>query len=452
LDGEGDTGHNVSLWRNMGKTQNLPTISPKLERIAELAKEDSERQFISIAHLLNMELLRESFRLLRKDAASGVSGTTAKDYAKNLEENLENLYERLRTLRYIAPPVKRVWIDKEKGKKRPLGIPEIEDKIVQKAVTILLAPIYNHDFYEFSHGFISGHSPHLAIKEVREQLYALHINWIIDADIEGFFNNIDHNLLHEFIQKRIKDGGIIRLIGKWLKAGVVENKELSYPKKGTPQGGVISPLLANIFLHYVLDEWFVAMIQPRLKGRCFINRFADDFILGFEFEEDARRVMEVLPKRFNRFGLNIHPEKTKLVDFRKPSYSNTTTKGAGTFDYLGFTHYWGKSRNNYWVVKRKTSAKKLRVKIANIWKWCKQNRHINVKEQQVTLNQKLVGHYQYYGIRNNYKLIEVYYEAVLKAWKRWLGRRSRDGYISWKKFEKFLEHHPLAKPRLVHSF
>ncbi|MEA2075328.1 MAG: group II intron reverse transcriptase/maturase [Euryarchaeota archaeon] len=436
----------------MGKTQNLPTVSPKLERIAELAKGDSTLQFISIAHLLNMELLRESFRLLRKNAASGVSGTTAYEYARKLEENLEDLYDRLRTLRYIAPPVKRVWIDKEKGKKRPLGIPEIEDKIVQKAVTILLAPIYDHGFYEFSHGFISGHSPHLAIKEVREQIYAQHINWIIDADIEGFFNNIDHKILREFIQKRIKDGGIIRLIGKWLKAGVVENKELSYPKKGTPQGGVISPLLANIFLHYMLDEWFVEMIQPCLKGRCFINRFADDFIIGFELEEDARRVMAVLPKRFNRFGLNIHPEKTKLVDFRKPSYSSTETKGAGTFDYLGFTHFWGKSRKGYWIVKRKTSGKKLRMKITDVWKWCRYNRHISVKEQQATLNQKLLGHYQYYGIRNNYKLLEVYYEAVLKAWKCWLGRRSRDGYISYEKFEIFLKHHPLAKPRIVHLF
>ena len=436
----------------MGKTQNLPTISPKLERIAELAREDSALQFISLAHLLKLELLGESFRQLRKDAASGVSGTTAKDYAVNLEENLSDLYDRLRTLRYIAPPVKRVWIDKEKGKKRPLGIPEIEDKIVQKAITILLSPIYEYDFYEFSHGFRTAHSQHLAIKEVREQLYAQHINWIIDADIEGFFNNIDHQLLHKFIKKRIRDGGIIRLIGKWLKAGVVENKELTYPKKGTPQGGVISPLLANIFLHYVLDEWFVEKIQPRLKGGCFINRYADDFIIGFELEEDARRVMSVLPKRFTRFGLTIHPKKTKLVDFKKPSYRKSDTKGAGTFDYLGFTHYWSKSRQGYWIVKRKTSAKKLRMKLTAIWKWCKQNRHISIKEQHQTLNQKLRGHYQYYGIRGNYKSLEVYYETVRKTWKRWLSRRSRDGHITWQKYEKFLEHYPLVKPRLMHAF
>jgi len=436
----------------MGKAQNLPTISPKLERIAELAKADSELQFTSIAHLLKVELLREAFRLLRKDAASGDSGETTYEYADNLEENLEDLHDRLRNQRYKAPPVKRVWIDKGKGKKRPLGIPEVEDKIVQKAATILLTPIYENDFYRFSHGFRTGHSQHLAIKEVRQQIYARNVSWIIDADIEGFFDNIDHKILRDFIQQRIKDGGILRLIGKWLKAGVVEKKELTYPKKGTPQGGVISPLLANIFLHYVLDEWFEELIRPRLKGRCFISRYSDDFIIGLELEEDAQRVMKVLPKRFNRYGLTIHPEKTKLVNFKNPSSERDSTKGAGTFDYLGFTHYWGKSRKGYWVVKRKTSRKKLRLRITEIWDWCKHNRHISVKEQQQILKSKLVGHYQYYGIRGNLKFLEVYYEAVLDAWKRWLGRRSRTGYISYDDFGKFLGHYPLPKPRIVHAF
>ena len=225
----------------MGKAQNLQTILPQLERIAELAKADSELQFTSIAHLLNVELLREAFGLLRKDAASGVSGTTAREYAERLEENLEDLHDLLRNQRYKAPPVRRVWIDKGKGKKRPLGIPEIEDKIVQKAVTILLTPIYENDFYDFSHGFRPERSQHLAIKEVRQQIYFNNVSWIIDADIAGFFDNIDHKILREFIQRRIKDGGIIRLIGKWLKAGVVEKKELSYPKRVRPREASFRP-------------------------------------------------------------------------------------------------------------------------------------------------------------------------------------------------------------------
>lgn len=202
----------------------------------------------------------------------------------------------------------------------------------------------------------------------------------------------------------------------------------------------------------MLDEWFSETIQPLLKGRCFISRYADDFIIGFELESDARRVMRVLPKRFIRFGLTIHPEKTRLVNFSSPSFIKEASKGAGTFDYLGFTHYWAKSRKGYWTVKRKTSGKKLRLKITAIWDWCKHNRHINVKEQQQELKSKLIGHYQYYGIRGNYKFLEVYYEAVEKAWKRWLGRRSHTGYINYEDFWKFLGHYPLPKPKLVHAF
>jgi group II intron reverse transcriptase/maturase len=256
--------------------------------------------------------------------------------------------------------------------------------------------------------------------------------------------------LRDFIHKRVNDGRVNRLIGKWLNAGVLDGKELFYPETGTPQGGVISPLLANIYLHYVLDEWFEEMIRPRLGGRCFLIRYADDFIIGFEKEEDAHRVMEVLPKRFNRYGLTINSEKTKLIDFKKPPSGKRTSKGAGTFDFLGFTHYWAKSRNEYWIVKRKTAKKKLRRSMKAVWKWCRDNRHISVREQWKFLNSKLRGHYQYYGVRSNYKPLEIYYEYLRKAWKRWLGRRSRDGYISYDKYEKLLEKYPLLLPRIVH--
>ncbi len=447
---EGEAGHNVSLWGTMGNTQGLPTISPKLKRIAELAKSDPTFQFTAIFHLIDINLLREAHAHLRKDAVPGVSGQTAQDYAEHLEENLILLHEQLKVMRYKAPPVKRQWIDKDDGKKRPLGIPEFEDKIVQKAAEMILSHIYEHDFYDHSHGFRKGHSQHQAIKEIRGNIRRLNIGWIIDADIKGFFDNINHEHLREFIQARVNDGRIIRLIGKWLNAGVLDGKELSYPDTGTPQGGVISPLLANIYLHYVLDEWFEEMIKPRLTGRCFLIRYADDFIIGFDTEEDASRVMKVLPNRFNRYGLTIHTEKTKLIDFRKPSSGNDTSKGAGTFDFLGFTHYWAKSRNGYWIVKRKTAKKKLNRSMKAIWKWCRNNRHINIKEQWELLNSKLRGHYQYYGVRSNYKSLEVYYEYLMKAWKRWLGRRSQDGYISYAKFEKMLEKYPLLLPQIVH--
>jgi len=434
----------------MGNTQGLPTISPKLKRIAELAKSDPTIEFTAIFHLIDVNLLREAHAHLRKDAAPGVSGQTAQDYAEHLEDNLIHLHERLKVMRYKAPPVRRQWIDKDDGKKRPLGIPEFEDKIVQKAAEMILTHIYEHDFYDHSHGFRKGHSQHQAVKEIRENIRRQNIGWIIDADIKGFFDNINHEHLREFIRKRVNDGRIIRLIGKWLNAGVLDGKELSYPEAGTPQGGVISPLLANIYLHYVLDEWFEEMIRPRLTGRCFLIRYADDFIIGFDTEEDAHRVMKVLPNRFNRYGLTIHTEKTKLIDFRKPSSGNDTSKGAGTFDFLGFTHYWARSRNGYWIVKRKTAKKKLNRSMKAIWKWCRNNRHMNIKEQWELLNSKLRGHYQYYGVRSNYKSLEAYYEYLMKAWKRWLGRRSRDGYISYAKFERMLEKYPLLLPQIVH--
>ena len=447
---EGEAGHNVSLWGTMGNTQGLPTISPKLKRIAELAKSDPSMQFTAIFHLIDVNFLREAYTQLRKDAAPGVSGQTAQNYAECLEENLIYLHKRLKEMHYKAPPVKRQWIEKEDGKKRPLGMPEFEDKIVQKAVVTLLEQIYDLDFYDFSHGFRKGHSQHLAIKEIRENSRRLNIGWIIDADISGFFDNIRHEQLLEFIRKRVNDGRVIRLIGKWLNAGVLDGKELSYPDKGTPQGGVISPLLANIYLHNVLDEWFEGVVKSRLNGRCFLIRYADDFIIGFENEIDAHRVMKVLPKRFNRYGLTIHTEKTKLIDFNKPSSNYSTSKGAGTFDFLGFTHYWAKSRKGYWIIKRKTAKKKLRRSMKAIWVWCRNNRHINIMIQWKLLNLKLRGHYQYYGIRCNFKSLEIFYFYLKKAWKRWLGTRSSKSYISYAKFELLLKKYPLVLPRVVH--
>jgi group II intron reverse transcriptase/maturase len=435
----------------MGDTLRSQTVSTKLQRIAEQAVRCPDMIFITLVHHIDVEFLREAYRRIRKDGAPGIDKVTAKEYAENLEENLGDLYERLRSGRYKAPPVERVWIDKENGEKRPIGKTTFEDKIVQRAVVMLLSAIYETMFYDFSHGFREGHSQHQALKELRELCRIMNIGWIVDADIRGLFDNLDHKHLRELIQRRINDGGILRLVGKWLNAGVMEGRTLWYPEQGTPQGGVISPLLSNIFLHYVLDDWFVKEVQPLLRGRCFLLRFADDFIIGFELEEDARRVMDVLPKRFGRFGLALHPEKTKIVKFKKPKAGMKHDNENSTFDFLGFTHYWARSLRGYWVIKRKTIGKRLRRTIKSLWEWCRNNRHLPLLEQYRKLCSKLRGHYQYYGIRCNYRMLEVVFEKVKRAWRYWLSRRSHKGNISWEKFEVIKRNLPLPRPRIVHN-
>ncbi len=435
----------------MGDTQRSQTVSTKLQRIAEQASHYPELVFTSLMHNIDKEFLLEAYRRTRKDGAPGVNGVTAQEYAQNLEENLKNLHERMRSGRYKAPPVKRVWIEKEDKSRRLIGIPEFEDKIVQRAVTMILGAIYEQDFLDVSHGFREGHSPHGALGKLFQQCMDMNIGWIVDADVSGFFDNLDHNKLREIIKRRVKDGGILRFIGKWLNAGVVEGETLSYPEKGTPQGGVISPMISNIFLHTVLDEWYTNEVKPRLKGRSFLIRFADDFVIGCELEEDARRVMAVLPKRFGRFGLSIHPEKTTLVEFRKPDSEKKSDRGKGTFDFLGFTHYWAKSRRGNWVIKRKTSKKRLCRAMKTIWRWCRYNRHEPFREQYQNLCLKLRGHFQYYGIRGNYLSLYLFFVHTYKAWRYWLSRRSHRSYITWEKFQKQLLKFPLPKPRIVHS-
>jgi len=436
----------------MGETPGSPTVSMKLQRIAEQAKNYPAMVFNNVFHLIDREFLLEASHQTQKSSAPGMDQVTAKQYAEHLDENLRDLHERLRDNRYVAPPVERVWIEKEGGKKRPIGKPCCEDKIVQRAVVMILEAIFEQDFHAFSHGFRKGHSPHQALHELREQCRTLHINWIVDADVSGFFDNLDWSHLREFIQQRVSDGGILRLIGKWLHAGVLEAGALMHPDKGTPQGGVVSPMLANVFLHHVLDEWFVKDVHPRMQGHCFLTRFADDFIIGCEREADARRIMDVLPKRFIRFRLTIHPEKTALIAFKRPPSRDPSAGGTGTFDFLGFTHYWGKTRQGYWVIKRKTIGKRLRRFMKESWAWCREHRHAPLHEQYRTLGSKLRGYYQYYGIRGNFKMLEVVFEHTERAWHYWLSTRSHTGHINWQKFEGFLRHKlPLPKPRIIHN-
>ena len=407
-----------------------------------------------MAHLIDVELLREAFRLTRKDGAPGSDGVTGKEYAKNLKSNLEDLHNRLRTGRYRARPVMRTWIEKEDGSKRPIGKPCFEDKIVQRAVVILLTLIYEQEFYPFSYGFRPGKSAHQAVNELWHACMKFGGGTIVDADIRGFFDNLDRGVSRELVERRVKDGGIHRLIGKWLNAGVLDGGELINPETGTPQGGVISPLLANIYLHYVVDEWFVKVVLPRLYGRAELVRFADDFVIVCELERDAERVLKALRKRLSKYGLELHPEKTRLVKFRKPEAYEKSPKasGNGTFDFLGFTYYWTRARRGKWVVRRRTMKSRQRRSIRSLTKWCRDNRHMPLPEQQKALSAKLHGHYAYYGVRCNCKALEEVYHHVLRAWQKWLSRRSRGAVIWWSHFRETIEKKfPLPKPRIVHA-
>jgi len=280
--------------------------------------------------------------------------------------------------------------------------------------------------------------------------------WIVEVDIRKFFDTLDHAQLRELLRQRIRDGVVLRLIGKWLNAGVLEDGAIAVPEAGTPQGGVISPLLANVYLHYVLDVWFEREVKPRLRGRAFLIRYADDFVIGFACEKDARRVLEVLPKRFGKYGLTLHPDKTRLVPFQRPatqppSNPSDRDRRPGTFDLLGFTHYWGRSRKGVWVVKRKTAQGRLSRALKRIAQWCRLNRHQPIMEQQRTLSQKVRGHCAYYGITGNSLLLQRFRHAVLRLWRQWLGRRRRHGFLSWTNFVRLLRVYPLPPAIAVHS-
>ena len=316
---------------------------------------------------------------------------------------------------------------------------------------MLLEQIYEQDFYDFSYGFRPGRSAHQALCELRTQCMTNRTRWIVDADIRGFFDTLDRGVLRELLHRRVKDGGVDRLIGKWFHAGVLDGADLSRPEQGTPQGGVASPMFANIYLHYVLDEWFAEQVQPRLRGQSFLIRFADDFIIGCELEDDARRVLDVLPKRLAKYGLEIHSEKTRLIPFARPSDDHENDSN-GTFDFLGFTNYWEKSRRGNWVVKRKTAGKRLRRAIRAVYDWCKSHRHLPVSEQHRMLVLKLRGHYQYDGLKCNIRSLQRLYHHTIRAWQKWLGTRSQKSYITWDAMKKLLRTYPLPRPRIVHDF
>jgi group II intron reverse transcriptase/maturase len=424
-------------------------VSTKRHRIADTARRLPHERLVSLSHHFDIYWLYTAFERTRKDGAKGIDGQTSEDYRIHLRENLESLGERAKNGSYKAPPVRRVYIPKGTGdEKRPIGIPTFEDKVLQRTVAMMLEPIYEQNFHDFSYGFRPGKSQHQALEYLRSGLMENKGGWVIDLDIRKFFDTLDHAVLREILDRRIGDGVIRRLIDKWLSAGVMEGQELSYRDEGTPQGGVISPILSNIYLHEVLDEWFAREVQPRMEGKTFIVRFADDAVLGFESEADAQRVMAVLPKRFAKFGLTVHPEKTKLLDMRKPRRDRKPE----SFTFLGFCHYWGKSRNGYWVIKQKTDKGRLARAIKSVAEWLRRNRHISLREQQERLAEKLRGHYAYYGITSNFRSLRIFLNETVKRWYKWLRRRSRKRSLTWDKFNGYMQRFPLPQPRIVHSY
>lgn len=454
MEGRGDRDTEPKEGK-MAEPLNSGNISTRLQRIATMARERPDRAFRSIQHVIDMEWLKEAHRRTRKDGAAGVDGRTADEYAVHLEDNLQHLLDRLKSGTYRAPPVRRVHIPKGDGRKtRPIGVPTFEDKILQRAVAMLMSAIYEQDFLDCSYGFRPGRSAHDALEAVWKGIMSMNGAWVVEADIEGFFDAVDHGHLRSFLDRRVTDGVIRRVVHKWLKAGVMEQGSIRYPEAGTPQGGVISPLLANVMLHEVLDVWFAEQVAPRLRGRAQLVRFADDFVVICQLESDARRVMSVLPKRFERFGLRLHPDKTRVVRFERPRRGGDDgpePPRPETFDLLGFTHYWGRSRKGSPVVKRLTANTRLRRALARVWRLCKLARHDPLDAQRAMLARQLQGHYAYYGITGNARRLGVFYFQVMKAWHNALRRRGGRRQLGWARFNAMLSRYPLPTPRVVHS-
>lgn len=442
-------GREELLEVKMAKTSSLETISTRLQRIAKLARENPKMVLLTLAHHIDEQFLHEAYRRTRKDGASGVDGQTAEEYAANLEENLSKLLSKFKRGTYRAPPVKRVNIPKGDGKTRPIGIPTFEDKILQRVVLMVLEAVYEEDFKEFSYGFRRGRSPHMAVRKLRDDIVEMKGGYVLEADISDCFGSLSHKVIKDILDLRVRDGVIRRTIHKWLKAGVMESGSVWYPKKGSPQGGVVSPILANIYLHEVLDKWFEEVVCSRLEAEARIVRFADDFVIVFRSLRDARKVLSVLRKRFAKYKLEIHPDKTRLVEFLRPRLRDK--RGRNSVDFLGITHHWGRSRNNKWIVKQKTSKKRLNRAVKNVSSWCRRNLHRKVREQHEHLCKMITGHINYYGVTGNIRSLKIFTQEVRRVWRKWLDRRNRENPMPWKRFIRLLSRYPLPKARIPHS-
>jgi len=428
-------------------------MSTELSRLSELARADKTTRFLSIAHLLTPAALMAAFEGLRKDASAGVDEVTYREYEQDVWRNIPTLHHRLVSHQYRAQPLRRVYIPKENGKERPISIPALEDKIVQKATVTVLNAIYEQDFLPCSYGFRPGLSPHDALDAIGRTICRGPIAYVLEADIKGYFDAIVRSQLMAFVGRRIGDSSILRLIRKWIHVGAIEDGRLLVTETGTGQGQVISPLLANIYLHYVLDEWFEHEVKPRLRGQAAEIRYADDFILCFQYREDAERVQRVLAKRFAKYGLTLHSEKTRLLAFGRSALpSHPTAPKPATFDFLGFTHLCARSRRGRFAIHVRTIRKRLRRSVKAVAQWCQQHRHDPVEDQAAALNAKLRGHYQYYGRPTNYRCLWQFYRQVRRLWHKWLNRRTRGKTLPWRDFVHLLDLNPLLRPRICHNW
>lgn len=441
----------------MTGTSSPSSISTKLQRIATLASEDPQRVLTTLAHHIDVPFLKEAYRRTRKDGAVGVDGQTAHVYAQHLEANLTSLLHRFKSGTYYAPPVRRVYIPKEDGKAfRPLGIPSFEDKVLQRAVAMVLEAVYEQDFLDCSYGFRPKRSPHQALDAFWHEAMRMKGGWVIKIDIKSYFDTISHQKLRDILDQRVRDGVIRRTIDKWLKAGVLENGCVKHSETGVPQGSGVAPILSNLFLHEVLDTWFEREVKPRLKGEAALCRFADDAVIICAHQRDAQRLMAVLPKRSEKYGLTLHPDKTRLIRFTRPPYGKRRRRGGnltwpGSVDLLGFTLYWGRSRRGFWLVQLKTASDRLSRALKRINMWLRENRHAKIGWQHQKLVLKLRGHYGYYGMSTNQRSLNQFRDGVIKLWRKWLSRRSQRGYIRWDRFKTILKTYPLPQVKIVHK-
>ena len=433
----------------MKATAMADIMSPKLLEVRERAKRDPRKWFMSLAHLIDEVTLQRAYDSIRKDAAVGVDGITKEQYGQDLDVRLRGLHQRLRSKTWRHQPIRRVYIPKEQGKTRPIGISSMEDKVVQAALREVLEAVYEPVFLDVSFGFRPGRSAHNALRALRHPLYKGEVSWILEADIVSFFDSIDRRKLMEMLQERVADGSMLRLIGKCLHVGIFDGTEYTEPDEGTVQGSSLSPLLGNVYLHHVLDLWFERDVRPRMRGKAYLVRYADDLVMGFEREDDAKRVMAVLGRRFERFGLRLHPDKTRLLPFTRPPSGQTSGKGPATFDFLGFTLYWRQTRGGRWQMWCKTRSARLRRAIQAVAEYCRGHRHDPVKEQHAALTRRLRGHFNYFGVNGNLRSLRVLLSVTQRIWCKWLRRRSEKHRLTLERYWALLARFPLPVPRIV---